>query len=172
MRGELQAKLDLSIEAAAISKAAQDVAAGHRRPYFWQGFLRGAQWDNKLQPLRRLVRVPSSTASATTSRPSAPLSDKLEFVRAEAFHEAVVLPFSPPFGGRQAYTTGASYSALGACAQDRRQSCELARSLQGQQQVGNGISASCTCRAQGRASFQGLLRPILVSRCKFLPYIT
>jgi len=96
MRGELQAKLDLSIEAAAISKAAQDVAAGHRRPYFWQGFLRGAQWDNKLQPLRRLVRVPSSTASATTSRPSAPLSDKLEFVRAEAFHEAVVLPFSPP----------------------------------------------------------------------------
>ncbi|KAI4621085.1 hypothetical protein J4E83_005448 [Alternaria metachromatica] len=86
MRGELQAKLDLSIEAAAISQAAQEVAAGHRRAYFWQGFLRGDKWDNKLQPLRRLVGEPSSAASATTSRPPAPLSDKL--TRAEAFHEA------------------------------------------------------------------------------------
>ena len=94
MRGELQAKLDLSIEAAAISQAAQEVAAGHRRAYFWQGFLRGAKWDNKLQPLRRLVGEPSSAASATTSRPPTPPSDK--HTRAEAFHEAVVLLSSPP----------------------------------------------------------------------------
>jgi len=78
----------------------------------------------------------------------------------------------PPFGGYEAYTTGASCSALGACAQDRRQSYELARSLQEQQQGGNAIPASCTCRAQGRGSFQGLHRPILVSRYEFLPYIT
>ncbi|KAI4620205.1 hypothetical protein J4E80_004731 [Alternaria sp. BMP 0032] len=94
MRGELQAKLDLSIEAVAISPAAQEVAAGHRRAYFWQGFLRGAKWNNKLQPLRRLVGEPSSAASATTSRPPALPSDKL--TRAEAFHEAVVLLSSPP----------------------------------------------------------------------------
>ncbi|KAI4924313.1 uncharacterized protein J4E92_007394 [Alternaria infectoria] len=50
MRGELQAKLGLSIEAAAISQAAQEVAAGHRRPYFWQGFLRGANFPRSCGP--------------------------------------------------------------------------------------------------------------------------